>query len=258
MTDGMNPWHASWRSKTALSDQGPWTRYLPLMWASSADPEATFPLPEPSPGAVLDLKIAFWAPLTQLLPWHLGWRSGSAGLVAWDAAGWPTDSPALALPDHWCGPRLDRHARWPGRPDGLQPAGPRKPEAGDVPAGAVPRPADRREQGLYADFSEGVGEPLHLVGHADLPVEGPGPEGASWLRGRAAGDVPRAALLVDQYAGWYGTLCSGGAGLPEQEDGRSWRVEVVFRPLGHPGVYRRSRDTGRWFAGRHRDHLLGT
>ena len=58
------------------------------------------------------------------------------------------------------------------------------------------------------------------------------------------GDTRRAVLMLSAYEGWYLTLSRLGATLPAREDGRSWRVNVVVRPLGWLGSYRLSRRTG--------------
>jgi hypothetical protein len=59
------------------------------------------------------------------------------------------------------------------------------------------------------------------------------------------------------YAGWYVALGQLGLRLPPRADSRSWRIDVVVRPLGYLRSHRRSRDTGRWFTAQHRWHELG-
>lgn len=63
--------------------------------------------------------------------------------------------------------------------------------------------------------------------------------------------------MLDTYSGWYSALARLGATLPARFDGRSWRVDVVVRPIGWLGTYRQSRVTSRWFTGQHRWHELG-
>ena len=94
---------------------------------------------------------------------------------------------------------------------------------------------------------------LHLSGHFAGPLEDP--PGEVHLV-RTDSKRRRAVLLVDFMVGWYRALCTAGDTLPDLGE-RSWRVEVVVRPVGSLGVYRRSRETGIWFAGRHRYHELG-
>lgn len=96
-------------------------------------------------------------------------------------------------------------------------------------------------------------DPLHLTTHHYAPLDQP------------PGDVMmvhtdrrrrRAVLVVDSMVGFYGALAEAGSSLPELGN-RSWHVDVFSRPVGFLGTYRRSRETGIWFAGRHRYHTLG-
>jgi hypothetical protein len=105
-------------------------------------------------------------------------------------------------------------------------------------------------------------DPLHLGHVLDHLLGGPTFGGLPPMTGRLFHDPPtghdrEASLLLERYAGWYGTLSRLGAQLPHRPDGRSWRVHVTVTPLGHLGTYRRSRVTGRWFMGSHKWHMLG-
>lgn len=93
---------------------------------------------------------------------------------------------------------------------------------------------------------------LHLAGHITAPLEN---EGNVKLL-RSSPSERRAVLLVDRMAGWYANLAQAGSALPNL-GGRSWHVEVVWRPVGWLGTYRRSRTTGLWFSGGHRYHVQG-
>ncbi|GAA4982423.1 hypothetical protein WHI96_12980 [Pseudonocardia tropica] len=72
--------------------------------------------------------------------------------------------------------------------------------------------------------------------------------GLAWaaVTGAAAGDLVigdeptpsrpgRAVLLLDGCSGWYAELHRLGAELHDQPGGRSWRVDVLCRPLGWLG-----------------------
>ncbi len=63
--------------------------------------------------------------------------------------------------------------------------------------------------------------------------------------------------MVDSMTGWYRALAEDAATLPGDEADRSWDVEVVVRPVGSLGTFRRSSSTGLWYAGRHRNHVVG-
>jgi hypothetical protein len=64
----------------------------------------------------------------------------------------------------------------------------------------------------------------------------------------------RAVLLLDSMMGWYRALVSETRSLPKPK-GHSWRLEVVVKPVGWLGTYRRSAETGLWFTGRHYVHV---
>lgn len=104
------------------------------------------------------------------------------------------------------------------------------------------------------------GDAMHL-GHVLDHLLGPGLDDSGvtgdLLHASPTGAHPEASLVLDTYCGWYAQLAGRGKGLPHRPDGRSWRVHVTVKPLGYLGMFRRSRQTGRWFAGRHAHHLLG-
>lgn len=99
---------------------------------------------------------------------------------------------------------------------------------------------------------------LHLQLH--VPIVGlPGHDyhaGESEQMETQVGDG-RAVVVFDEYARWYVKLTKFGRSLPPRVDGRSWRVDVVVKPVGWLGTYRLSRSTGRWFSGPHSIHEWG-
>ena len=65
-----------------------------------------------------------------------------------------------------------------------------------------------------------------------------------------------AVLVLDHFQGWYEQLVQQGKSLPSLGE-RSWYVDVVVRPVGWLGTFRRSRETGLWFQGKHSIHIVG-
>ena len=101
-------------------------------------------------------------------------------------------------------------------------------------------------------------DPLHLGGHfagADSTHLN-GELTRLWCEQRALGDS-RAEIVVPTFRGWYRALTEYGARLPALRGGRSWRIDVCIATIGYIGEFRRSRASGRWFAGRHQAHALG-
>ena len=96
-------------------------------------------------------------------------------------------------------------------------------------------------------------DPLHLSVHSSAPLER-ATTGATLLR--SGSDRREATLVLDSMAGWYSALAGHGNDLTPLGD-RSWRVDVFVRPVGWLGTFRRSRETGLWFSGRHRHHVRG-
>jgi hypothetical protein len=66
----------------------------------------------------------------------------------------------------------------------------------------------------------------------------------------------KAVLLLEKARGWYGALAHHGKELPDIGD-HSWYVDVIVKPIGWMGTFRRSRVTGLWFQGKHSVHMAG-
>jgi hypothetical protein len=66
----------------------------------------------------------------------------------------------------------------------------------------------------------------------------------------------KAVLLLEEARGWYAQLMRYGAELPTLGQ-HSWHVDVVVKPMGWLGTFRRSWVTGLWFQGRHLIHAAG-
>ncbi len=263
-------------SQAALGDSGPWTWFLPPAWHGVVDPTPPHQIPYAPPQSGKTYlrphdehyyRIAYWSPLLHLTFFGLGWQRPDRGLLRWLQEGQPTDNPILAQIDRWWGPSVEQFIAWAATPTNSY-SGFLNILA-DVDGGSGLRtdrtvlPDQWREMRETPSWQEtwGVGDSMH-IGHATSPVhpsyaalasEAPGleivmPDPARQLH---------AVLLLDQYAGWYRHLLDLGAKLPQRTDGRSWRVDVVVRPLGFLGSYRHSWKSGRWFSGRHRVHEMG-
>ena len=110
----------------------------------------------------------------------------------------------------------------------------------------------RRGQVHHHDPFYGGSDSLHLSAHADACLDAPSPDPlVHVLPGRR-----RVVLVTGGLAHWQADLERLHAQLPSL-GGRSWRVEVFDRTVGWLGEYRRSRDTGRWFTGKHSIHMQG-
>lgn len=262
-------WDGDWDSADARGhDTGPWTRWTTWAWQAAADPASRRPLPpQPAGGAAHVELIAFWSPLLHLTNYGLGWTDTGAGLFRWLKSGANVSDPRLAVIRRWWGDALpDLLAYAQGGTD-LQALGAHVSQTVGAP---TPRPPgrvapnsdlarlveQRRDDPGWQQVWSGGGDPLHLNFHSLTPVQ---PQPAPGAVVRLAIEQPgRAVLTTNRYDGWYSALAAHGTGLPPIGDGRSWRISVFCLPVGYLGTYRQSRDSGRWFAGRHRWHQLGT
>ena len=247
-------------SLAARGDQPEWGLFVPTVWRMVADPAGTHAYPiHPRPLEHNPSLTEWWGPCLHLLAYGLGWRRIDVGLRRWTEQGRPIDDERLAVVSGIWGAQLDDLVDWLSRAGGGQLAEMIASRLGvDWPADTEPtsdsQPAPPIRDG--SDFGGGT-DPLHLLVHAFTGVGEltDSAERPTWELHRGADG--HASLLIDRYSGWYGVLHEVGADLPHLMGDRSWRVDVVVKPLGWLGTYRRSRLTGRWFSGRHRVHELG-
>lgn len=240
----------------------PWCACLPQLHRALADPAQAAGLPAPSPANNFEAACEVWETLHYLLTALLGWTSPSRGLAWWYCAGKPTDdSPHLRLVrDHWDhAGALDYYAAWAWQPPGvafMQPDDVSPTELGKTSAYRDEewwRQFKRRGQETHHDPFYGGTNALHLghsddFGMAEVPVDA----------SRLLWELPtrRATLIVSHIRSWRHELAQAASKLPALGD-RSWHVEVFDRQTGYLGLYRRSRQTGRWFAGPHSLHMHG-
>lgn len=251
-------------SDLATGDQGPWGAWLPRAWNAVADPAGRHP-PPPEPVLMMDPDadddvyfaelIAYWGPLLHLLVYGLGWGRPDLGLERWQNLGRPIDDPILHVVNLWWGRYVPDILGAGVLLSCMAQAGAihdraTRPGADVVvdPSWHVAYQVDRRWQRVWGRVAE-----LHLVHHAQTPVYGQGGGSANLITGPDAS--ASAVLMCDVYQGWYTALRT--CGLAQNQRGRSWRVDVLVKPLGWLGTYRLSRVTGMWFSGRHRYHELG-
>lgn len=208
------------------------------MWQALADPDGTYLWAAPSDGENVfgDAdRAARYEPAVQLLKYSLGWSEPAAGLRWWYDRGRPLDDPRFALLDAMLGDEMDLLAAWYWT---------------NTSYGAQRVAVDRawlaavQSRPNWQDWA-GHGDSLHLEFHATFVEQELG-TGGEWFADVQHG---RAYLIVDQYAGWYARLQRYWAELPARPPGDPWWVDVFCRPVGYLGTYRRSRTTGRCYAG---------
>lgn len=263
-----------------FGDQAQWVGALPDVWRAVAWPERYCKGELWQHDAVVDHDIygysqRYWAALFHLVLARLGWVDPALGIARWFQQGRPTDDSALLVLDRWWGNLLDAVLIWDAQSatarylasemdlQGGAVVPPRSSNDQDLLTGTVrtayARLGRHREAAgtpLVADALYGGGyDPLHLSVHVPAALTQPGAKNASICTGTDGRSA--AALFLPRYAGRDRVLAEVGAALPLRPAGQGWRVDVTVGPVGWLGTYRRSRVTGRWFAGRHRHHALG-
>lgn len=247
----------------AHGDQWEWGLLVPSAWQALADPRGMHPWPTmPTVDGPGDIPLQGWfTPAVQLLAYSVAWPSLGLGALRWSTVAGAVEDPRLSLVDEMLGERRDELLAWLVTSDwpstvaagAAQAVGASKHDPTIAPdrewLAEVERNAASRAWGPYG----GGTDPIHLAVHSMAPASRDC-NGARLL----LADADRSAVVfVDRYAGWYSALGQLGGELPPRRDGRSWRVDVVCRPIGWLGTFRRSRLTGRWFSGRHSIHTLG-
>ena len=238
-----------------------WCRYLPLLHRLLADPLSDEPFPRVAESLPLEDACAVWETLHYLIRVLLGWNDPGLGLSWWYAHGKPVeDSPLLAAVVRWWGGEnlLDFYAAWAWNESLARFRQGEGVRSDALPAGWY---ADarwweafrRRPRPAGSDPYHGGSNPLHL-GHSDCF----GWEEVEPNRAQLHFDVltRRAVLIADHLGSWRGDLRWSQKRLPAIGE-RSWQVEVFDRQTGYLGLFRRSRETGRWFQGKHSIHIRG-
>ncbi|MAT04733.1 MAG: hypothetical protein CL424_06795 [Acidimicrobiaceae bacterium] len=207
------------------------------------------------------VSLAYWNALIHLLVYSFGWRQPGRGMLRWYQDGKPLDDVRFqlihdlwhadgSLDDfvYWLLDRFEQGASGVEVLDHL---------VGKEPSHPAPASPDSAWLAQWIDVPTAPGEQsagygLHLEVHWTTPLDEVRDPASTTLKSPKSDR--RAAFLADSMIGWYRQLHE--VKLPDLGD-RSWYVDVVVKPVGHLGTFRRSRQTGRYFAGPHRYHLYG-
>ncbi|MHC5796478.1 hypothetical protein ACVXZ4_09990 [Lacisediminihabitans sp. FW035] len=228
------------------------------------------PIPAvPASGITGPDSLGYWSALQWLLTYTLGWKSHGRGLRNWYDAGKPTDDLRLALVSEvWDRDGLlDQYLAWAHTDSAAEASRPLDWIADVVSADAGvigPRwsvwlreieARAKRASGssYYQPHEQHLEEGMHVGGgidHSNTSV-------VDATLSVVSRPLKLAVLTVPSMIGWYSTLNRMAAQLPPI-GAQSWHVEVYTKTTGYLGSYRRSRQTGLWFTGKHRFHQMGS
>lgn len=257
----------------ALAGHVDWWAHVPLVHRALANPLGSEIVPG-LPPAEADHRdsLAYWLPVFYVLTYSLGWSHPQRGLKRWFDEGRPEHDDRFALLRQvWdSSDELDYMFAWLFRSgftfnhDGGFFAATTSFESDPEldPRHTWWRNLQQRDEhpsvrhvsghAAFPDLNAMSKDPLHLTTHIGAPLVGDGTRQLLISNRKER----RATLLLDEMPGWYRQLQDAGAALPPLGD-KSWRVDVVCRPVGWLGNFRQSRTTGIWFSGRHRYHEMG-
>jgi hypothetical protein len=246
-------------SEAAVGELDAWSTWLPTVWRALSDPARTLAIPT-SPPSDFGGPLGWWTPLVHLMAYSFAWQSPAQGLANWHNAGRPIDDPRLSLIETIWGERLDAMLDhlWRGCGNYESVAESLHLSPVELPADSPELPALTAASTVGHNPSTGGCDPLHLGSHFSSPLTRE-PQGTATMTTCDPGvsGPARAILRSTTYQGWYRALHERGNELPGRPQGHGWRVDVVVDGIGYLGTYRRSRQTKRWFAGRHGVHQLG-
>jgi len=241
-----------------LVGQWEWCRLIPRLHQILASPDTGHSFPAFRSDMELDEACAYWETANYLLRRLLGWRDIGLGLQWWFTEGKPEldDARLMVLKRVFdADGHLETLAMWGWVHAAYDSGGEqRAPErfAGVEASKAFQEKYPGYGRTLAHDPFHGGSNALHLD-HSIHDYTGQDVD-AQLLSSDES--KRKAVLILDDARGWHAALHNYGSRLPDLGE-RSWHVDVVVRPIGWLGMFRRSRVTGEWFQGKHSIHVRG-
>ena len=253
-------------AKTTTSEEAQWGWAIPAVLRTAAGSAYGSRWPAAPDRTDPDSAHGYWTALHHLLLYSFGWRRPDRGLRWWYDAGYPTEDRRLRLiaETYLADGQLDGYAAWLWRWSAEMWSYHQTQLmalAGNADDG-IPVEADQgwiqaqEEVAASSDIPDplsGGADSLHLSMHAGGPVQ---PVDAPTQLRRSGRGSRSGVLVCDSASGWYRALMERANELPSIHDHR-WQIDVIIKPIGWIGAYRRSPQTGLWSVGNHRLHLRG-
>lgn len=247
-----------------LGEESRWLANVPLMYRALAAPMAGgefVKVPETGEDFFESNRFTYWGSLLHLLGFSFGWNYPALGLEWWVANKQPLDDPRFALIEHvWVADgHFDQFCAWLWINPGICMTGHgfadpditlRSPKSRQWFVAAGKRSTEWSPFGGW----DGSLDPLHLAGHISS-LESIDPDRIQLFLDPSG--EPQGTMVAPTLRGWSAFLRDSEILQRDHPSGRSWRIDVVVKPVGWLGTYRRSRETGRWFSGPHSLHIVG-
>ncbi|MGB3375029.1 MAG: hypothetical protein WBA87_07815 [Microbacterium sp.] len=204
--------------------------------------------------------LGYFASLQSFLTYSFGWTRHDKGLIWWLDQGAPADDARFTLIRNvWLADGLlESYLSWCVQHPEIDVFDAFNPHVDRQPITLSDQWNDRlrttRDETDGDDLSFRPDQ-MHLHGGEHIGGPSTGRSDAKLLGVDASSHS--AVLVSETVAGWYAALTHYGSELPALPGGRSWRVDVHVKPIGFVGTYRRSRNSGLWFSGRHAHHSAG-
>lgn len=241
-----------------LGGQYAWNWAVPLPYRALSLPSLAI---MPARPTTLEDRLGYYACLQSFLLYSFGWTRPDKGLLWWLDNGSPTGDRRFELIQSVWGDdeTLLGFLAW------LASGNPRDHGAPlerwvvdtDTQPLVIASPwADRLRDALTTEHWSGGRDPHHLGrgDHVGAPSSDLDPNRQRLLAFDRSSRT--ATYTSDTIRGWYSGLAATVDALPDL-DVHTWHVDVYVKPIGHLGVYRRSRATGLWFSGKHSIHTVG-
>jgi len=244
-----------------VGGQWDWCWAIPAPYRVLAAPNAWLPMPAaPRPNEDFMRSLGYWACLQSFLTFSFAWTRHDRGLLWWYGEGMPVEDPRFRLlRDVWhADGMLERYLEWVI--DGHHVSEPLRGHALAIDELPVRLSAEwnrRVEVVRQEDLTDStVGRTphgKHLEGGGHIAGPAMRVENSDSVLFRSSSG---ALLSVSSVPGWYADLTRLGNAAQGMAR-TSVRVDVLVKPIGFMGTFRRSRTTGLWFTGARRYHSVG-
>lgn len=252
-----------WNSVDWLGEQAEFSFPIPWTYQILAAPKAQHVfVRRPHVGdPAWPLALGYWLSCLNLLIYGFGWSRPDKGLRWWYEQGFPArDTKFALLKQIWLSDgQLDWLAAWLWTTSHMSNAGVFGSWPADDHVRFDPKWIDEtfesaHDSGIPNPLVGGT-DPLHLSSHIRGPLEEPRYGVPKLEKGDLVGASYK--LVLHSMKGWYRALTHAGETVAIQGHDPGASVDVIVTTVGHLGEFRFCRNTGLWYSGSLKHHLVG-